>query len=63
MSKKMNEASNGDYESLNRKEKKIYREAHNRLEKTIQTLINDIYDDLDILLEVKVSTVVKFPED
>jgi len=63
MSKKMNEASNGDYASLNRREKKIYREAHNRLEKTIQTLINDIYDDLDVLLEVKISTVVNFTEE
>lgn len=63
MSKKMNEASNGDYANLNRKEKKIYREAHSRLEKTIQTLINDIYDDLDVTLEVKISTVVNFPEE
>ena len=63
MSKKMNEASNGDYASLNRKEKKIYREAHNRLEKTIQAVIDGIYKDLDVLLEVNISTVVKFPED
>lgn len=63
MSKKMNEASSGDYAKLNRKEKKIYREAHSRLQKTIQEVIDGIYKDLDVLLEVNISTVIKFPEE